>query len=160
MTSPDPYWRDFFARAEHALLLLAYSTSTALFLIALWIGVSWLIRSDQNVAAGVLIASYILIALPVFLAQLAALADLLFAFITGDGVSIPVLTKLADGVAMGWPLRALGAVLTTISPLSSLSAWAWSVVLPALSAAELVRSKHRAEAAALALTWRRLRKRA
>jgi len=160
LTSPDPFWRDFFARAEHALLLVASSMATAVFLLALWIAASRLIGLEQRGAAVVLIAAYVVITLPIVFAQVAVIADLLFAFIVGSGVAIVAITKLTEGVEARWPLRALAGVLTTVSPFSSLSAWAWSILLPSLSAGELFRRKNRAEAAMLVLTWRRLRRRA
>jgi hypothetical protein len=132
--------------------------ATTVFLLAAWIAASWLIRLEQQGPAFLLIGAYVVATLPIILVQLAVIADLLFALIAGSGVAIAAIIKLTDGVKTGWPLRALAGVLTTVSPFSSLSAWAWSVLLPSLSAGELFRAKNRAETAMLVLTWRRLKK--
>jgi hypothetical protein len=148
---------DIFARAEHVLLMLAYTTSATLFAIALWLGVGWLTDIGQGVAAGLLVGVYVILSLPILVVQLGVVGDLFFVFVQQDPVAVPALRAISEGVSVGWPLRVLAGILTAVCPFSSLSTWVWSIALPTSRAADLARAKHRTEAAVTAAAWRRLK---
>jgi hypothetical protein len=159
VTRPD-YWREFFARAEHALLLLVFSSSAALFLAALWAAVSWLTDNGRGAFALLLALTYVVIAVPILLAQVAAVGDLAYLLVDVPSINVTALRTVSDNDAGGWAVRVLAGVLSTTSPFSPLSTWAWSLVVPSASAAALARMKYRAESAIMVATWRHLRKRA
>jgi hypothetical protein len=158
MTSPDPFWREFFARAEHALLLLASSTITLLFLVGLWIAVSWLTDTGRGAVAAVSIVVYLIVALPVLLAQLSAVGDLVFVYLSDSALVVPALRKVTEEGVGGWRLRAFAGLLTTTSPFAPISTWAWSVAVPSASAIHIAVIKYQTESAVMAAAWRRFRK--
>ena len=156
MTSSDPQL-DIFARAEHVLLALGYTTSATVFLIGLWVAASWLTDVGQGAVAGLLVGVYVLLSLPTLIVQLGVVSDLIFVFVNRSAVVVPALRGIGDDVIVGKPLRVLAYVLTAVCPLSSLSTWVWSIALPTARALELARVKHRTEAAIMAAAWRRLK---
>jgi hypothetical protein len=154
------FWRDLRKRAEHLLLLVAYSTAAVGFLGAFFLGTAWLRQHGYGVVADILFLNYLFISLPIFLAQLGVLVDLMFTLLGAASVVLPELRAVSDRVPAGPVIRTVAGVLTTVSLFSSVSTWALSLVVPPASALDLARLKHRTEAGVFAATLERIKRRA
>ena len=153
------YWRDFFARSELALLLLIYGASAATFFVALAVAVTWLAQRGYGALGELLVAVYIVSSLPIMIAQADVIVDLLLRYIGERIVVLPALSAVADKTTAGSATRAIAGLLTTVSPISSISAWALSSLTPFPRAVDLARAKHRTEASLYQATIARVRKR-
>lgn len=150
------FWRDLRTRAEHLLLLVAYSAAAVGFLGAFVVGSAWLRQRGYGVIADILFLNYLLISLPIFLAQLGVVVDLMFRLLGAATVVLPELRAVSDRVSAGRVTRVFAGILTTVSLFSSVSTWALSVVTPPVSARELARLKYRTEAGLYAAALARI----
>jgi hypothetical protein len=154
------FWSDLRGRAEHTLLLVAKSASALGFIVAFVTGATWLSRRGYVRVADALALLYVMVSLPIFLAQVGVILDLLLAFIGEASTIVPLLTSVADRVTIGPVIRVFAGFLTTVSLFSSLSTWALSLLMRRASARELARMKYHAEAGLFAATLARIRRRA
>jgi hypothetical protein len=154
----NEYWRDFFARSELALLVLAYGASAACFFVTLGIAITWLTERGYGPLGDVLVIVYVLSSLPILLAQIGLIVDLLLRFVGETIVVLPALRAVAEKTPAGSATRAIASILTTVSPISSISAWALQALAPSPRAIDLARAKHRTEASLLQATIARLKK--
>lgn len=154
------FWRDLRKRAEHLLLLVAYSASALGFLGAFLLGAAWLRQRGYGLIADILFLNYLLVSLPIFLAQIGVVVDLMFMLLGATSVVLPELRAVSDQASAGPVTRVFAAVLTTVSLFSSVSTWALSLVIPAASARDLARMKYRTEAGVFAAALARIKNRA
>jgi hypothetical protein len=152
-------WRTIFARAELALLVLVYGASAAFFFVALALGVGWLTAKGYGALGQLVVFLYLMSSLPILIAQAGVLVDVLLRFIGETVVVLPALRAIADKTPPRRMTRAVASLLTTVSPLSSISAWALSSLTPFDRVTDLIRAKHRAEASILQATVSGFRKR-
>jgi hypothetical protein len=157
VTSP---WRDLREQAEYLLLLIGFGVAALGFLGAVVLATIWLTERGYGVIADVLVLNYVMISAPIFLAQIGVVFDLWLMWIGDTTVVVPALQSVAERTSTGPVTRALAAILTTVSLFSSMSVWALGLVSPPATALQLARIKYRTEAAVLAASLARLRKRA
>jgi hypothetical protein len=143
----DPFWRDFFARADESLLLLIYTFTFGGFALGMEFLSSWLANAGWSAAAWTLGGAYVVVSLPILAAQLSAISDLVFLFVDGVGVSVPALCATADrGTGSRMMTHVIANMLIMLSPFSGMATFAWTVAVPSMGAWERARLRHRAEA--------------
>lgn len=156
----NEYWRDFFARAELALLVLAYGLSAAFFFAGFGVALTWLVQRGYGPLGDVLVLVYVVNSLPIFLAQVGVILDVLLRFVGETMVVLPTLRRVADNTPARSTTRLVAGLLTTVSPISSLSAWALNALEKFPHAIDLARAKYRTEAGLLQATISRVKNRA
>ncbi|HXB26077.1 MAG TPA: hypothetical protein VNV25_15195 [Gemmatimonadaceae bacterium] len=141
------------------LLTIAYSAIALGFRLAVLAAATLLTARGYGIVADILVLNYLLLSLPIFLAQIGAVVDVMLMSFGDASIVVPALRAVADRTPAGRATRAVASVLTTVSLFSSISAWALSMAVPAASVLELTRMKYRTEAGVLAAAFRRLRNR-
>jgi hypothetical protein len=134
------------------LLAIAYSAVALGFLLGGLAMAAVLTARGYGMIADVLVLNYLLLSLPIFLAQIGVVADVMLIRLGNESVVVPALIAVGEHASAGPATRTLAAVLTTVSLFSSISMTALSLVLPPTTVLDLVRTKYRIEAGILAAT--------
>jgi hypothetical protein len=141
---------------EHLLLLMFFSATALGFIAAIVAGAGWLARRGHGVVAQIVVLNYLVFSIPIFLAQIAVVFDLMLFFIGMASIVVPALRGLADRGRAGPVTRVVAGMLTTVSLFSSVSTWALSLVAAPATVVDLVRMKYRTEAAVMAAVLQRV----
>lgn len=143
------------------MLVLIANSGTALGFLAAFIELTtFLTERGYALQADALVLIYLVLSIPIFLAQVAMVVDLMLTLVGGPSVNVPALRAVADRAPAGRLTRIFAGVLTTVSLFSSVSTWALSIVVPPVSALELARMKYRTEAGVFAAALARIKNRA